>query len=59
MLVARVCAYNDPDGLALVPGAVDRYWLASVRLEQLPGRWATAEEAMAAAEQAHDARPKG
>src|SRR5262245_1835167 len=33
-LVATVAAYNDPEGVARVPGAVGSYWLAFVRQER-------------------------
>ena len=49
-LVATVAEYNDPDGVARVPGAVRSYWHAFVRQERVPGAWATETEARAAAE---------
>lgn len=56
-LAATVYWYNDPDGLARV-GTVGRYWRASVANERIPGAWATADEAKAAAQSAHDAAPR-
>lgn len=57
-LAAGVQWYNDPDGLARV-GTVGRYWRATVANERIPGAWASADEAKAAAQQAHDAAPSG
>lgn len=54
LLVATVAAYNDPNGLARVPGAEGWYWLAFLRQERLPGAWATPAEAQSAANEAHD-----
>jgi hypothetical protein len=50
LLVATVAEYDDPDGIASVPGAIGSYWLAFVRQERVPGAWATEAEAQAAAE---------
>jgi hypothetical protein len=51
-LVATIAPYNDPDGIARVPGAVDAYWHAFIRQQRLEGAFASEHEAKAAAEHA-------
>lgn len=60
LLHSRVIAYDEtlvevgPGGLQR-QRIVGRYWTGWIHDERLPGRWATAEEAMAAVDAAHAA----
>ena len=58
-LVATIVAYTYPDGHASVPRTGDRYWLAFVRQDRVPGAWPTAEQARAAPDAEHAARCGG
>jgi hypothetical protein len=61
LLVGQVVPYDawhieDPDGVGRVVHDGCR-WAAFIRRDPVPGRWATAEEAMHAADQAHETAP--
>lgn len=58
LLVGQVVAYRD-SFVGAELGPAEEHWQAFLRGHQVVGRYATAEEAMAAADEAHSQSPAG